>query len=267
MMVTPAHRFIPRPFFFFARRLFHYRPVKRQWNPNIPTYTMIGVSCSAYAYNLHADAQVTKKRDYSHRKFIDRNLVFSRENYESGRWWTMITYSVVHFHAVHLALNMLALASFGPRSVAMFGLPSTAVMWVGSSVAGSWAYLAGNEYKTKQVKSGVPPKEINIFGLRLPRGQPSVSEPEWKALGSSSSVLGLLAAVACAQPRTPIYLFPIPVAIPMSSAILGFGLGSAMAWYQDLLPMLGHTAHLGGLAFGVLWYLLRLRRIGRIPRF
>ncbi|KAI4128063.1 MAG: hypothetical protein LQ341_006719, partial [Variospora aurantia] len=190
---------------------------------------MIGVSCSAYAYNLHADAQVTKKRDYSHRKFIDRNLVFSRENYESGRWWTMITYSVVHFHAVHLALNMLALASFGPRSVAMFGLPSTAVMWVGSSVAGSWAYLAGNEYKTKQVKSGVPPKEINIFGLRLPRGQPSVSEPEWKALGSSSSVLGLLAAVACAQPRTPIYLFPIPVAIPMSSAILGFGLGSAMA--------------------------------------
>ncbi|KAL8959464.1 MAG: hypothetical protein Q9193_003679 [Seirophora villosa] len=271
-MVTAAHGFIARPSF-VARRFFQYRPVQppfsrwQQWKPYLPVYAVIGVSCSTYAYNLYADEQVTKKRDYTHRKFIDRNLVFSRENYNLGRWWTMITISVMHFNALHLALNMLALASFGPRSVAMFGLPSTAIMWIGSSVAGSWAYLAGIEYKARQVKSGVPPKEINILGLRLPRGQPTAPEPDWSILGSSSSILGLLAAVGCATPQSPMYIFPIPMALPMSSMILGFGLGSAIAWYQDLVPIFGHTGHLGGMAFGVLWYVLRLRRVGRVPRF
>lgn len=177
----------------------------------------------------------------------------------------MLSCSVMHFHGLHLACNMVALASFGPTSIMMFGLPSTAFMWIGSSIAGSWAHLAGNDYKTRQAKSGAAPKEIEIFGQRLPRGQPSIPDSV-QVIGASSSILGLFAAVACAAPQNSIYIFPIPAPLPMGAVAAGFGLASALAWSQDLLPMLGHTGHLGGMAFGTLYYVLMLRRKMRLPR-
>lgn len=263
-MQTPAWRVV-------ARRFTSYRPVQpgrdwQQWRAQGTTYAVVGVCCSGYAYNLYADDQVAKQRNYSHRNFIDKNLVFSRENYNAGRWWTSVTHSAMHFHLLHLVCNMVGLVSFGPISIMRFGLPSTALMWVGSSLGSSWAVLKGSEYKTKQAKSGVAAKPIEIFGQRLPRGQPSV-EDSVQVIGASSSILGLLTAVACVTPQSSLYIFPLPMPVPMGAAAAGFGLASAIAWSQDLLPMLGHTGHLGGMAFGALYYIAVLRRRIRYPRF
>lgn len=254
-----------------ARRFSSYRPVQpgrdwQQWRAWGTTYAAVAACCTGYAYNLYADDQVAKRRNYSHRNFIDKHMVFSRENYNAGRWWTAITHSAMHFNLLHLACNMLALTSFGPLSIMLFGLPSTALMWVGSSLASSWAILKGNEYKSIQAKSGAAAKPIEIFGQRLPRGQPSV-EDTVQVIGASSSILGMIASVAFVVPKRPLYIFPLPMAVPMGAAVAGFGLASAMAWSQDLLPMLGHTGHLGGMAFGALYYLAVLRRRVRIPRF
>ncbi|KAL8830105.1 MAG: hypothetical protein Q9170_005887 [Blastenia crenularia] len=140
---------------------------------------------------------------------------------------------------------MVAWYSFGRISIKMYGLSSTAVMWLGSSLLGSWAVLIGNDYKAKQATAAVPPKEIEIFGQRLPRGSPSAPDPEVRVLGSSSAILGLFAAVACSTPKSPVYMIPVPVPIPMYAMVGGIGLASAIAYTQDLLPMLGHTGHLG----------------------
>ncbi|KAL9005258.1 MAG: hypothetical protein Q9188_001955 [Gyalolechia gomerana] len=239
----------------------------QQSQPYAQTYGAIAVCCSVYAYNLYADDQHDKKRNHWHRDFIDKNLAFSEENYNAGRWWTMVTHSAMHAHGVHLAFNMLALASFGSTSIMMFGLPSTALIWVGSSLAGSWVMLAGNEYKARQAGAKTAPNELEIFGHPLPRGQLATPDPARKSVGASSSILGLFAAVACSAPRNPVYLFPLPVPLPIGALAVGLGLASAVAYTQDLLPMLGHTAHLGGMAFGTLYYVLALKRRMRLRRF
>ncbi|KAI4168523.1 MAG: hypothetical protein LQ343_006355 [Gyalolechia ehrenbergii] len=81
---------------------------------------------------------------------------------------------------------MLALASFGPTSIMMFGLPSTALIWVGSSLAGSWVMLAGNEYKARQARAKTTPNELEIFGHPLPRGQLATPDPARKSVGSAA---------------------------------------------------------------------------------
>lgn len=267
ILTIPSNFMHPPARGIIARRFFHHTPVQRVQSPSrwqqsktyFPAYAAIGVCCSGFAYNYYADNQVAQHRNYTHRNFIDRNLVLSRENYDAGRWWTTVTHSLMHFHALHLACNMVALASFGPTSAAMFGLPSTAIIWIGSSFACSWATLAGQEYKSKQARSGLLPKPLEIFGRPLPHGQPS-SPHSVQAVGSSSAILGLFAAVACARPRAGVFVFPIPIPVPMGALAVGFGLASAVAWSQDLLPALGHTGHIGGMAFGALFYALVLRR-------
>ncbi|KAL8940047.1 MAG: hypothetical protein Q9216_003021 [Gyalolechia sp. 2 TL-2023] len=239
----------------------------QQSQPYATTYGAIAVCCSVYAYNLYADRQNDKKQIRWHRDFIDKNLAISEENYNAGRWWTMVTHSAMHANEVHLAFNMVALASFGPMSIMMFGLPSTALIWVGSSLAGSWLMRAGNSYKARQARAGTTPKELEIFGHQLPHGQPTVRDPAHKSVGASSSVLGLFATVACSTPKNPVYVFPLPVPFPMGAMAVGIGLASAVAYTQDLLPGLGHMAHLGGMAFGVLYYVFALRRRIQLRRF
>ncbi|KAL9594861.1 MAG: hypothetical protein Q9219_006796 [cf. Caloplaca sp. 3 TL-2023] len=222
------------------------------------SYAVIAVCCSGFAYNWYADDQATKKRNSKHRNFIDRNLVFSQQNYDAGRWWTIITHSVMHFHGTHLAFNMVALASFGPTSILMFGLPSTAIMWAGSSASGAWFYTAGNRFKAEKARERVAPKELEHLG-RVPSEQPAPPETSPPILGASSSILGLFAAVACVKPKASVYIFPLPIPIPMGALALGIGLASAAAYSRDLLPFIGHSGHLGGMAFGTLYYVLRLR--------
>ncbi|KAI4188791.1 MAG: hypothetical protein L6R41_001911 [Letrouitia leprolyta] len=155
---------------------------------------------------------------------------------------------------------MFVLNSFGPTSIMMFGLPSTVLVWVGSSLVGAWATLAGNSYKAKEARAGTAPKELEIHDYSLPHGQLAVPDPAQRHVGASSSLLGLFAAVACSAPKNPVYLFPLPVPIPIGAMAVGFGLASAAAYTQNLLPMLGHTGHLGGMSFGALYYVLALRR-------
>ncbi|KAL8726189.1 MAG: hypothetical protein Q9166_006862 [cf. Caloplaca sp. 2 TL-2023] len=248
---------------FVSRRFFSQQTSQsstrwQQYRPYIPVYATIGICCSGCAYNFYADDQANKKRNFKHRDFIDTNLVFNRENYNAGRWWTTLTYSFMHTMPLHLAVNMFALSSFGPLGVALFGLPATAALWLGGSVSSMYLSMLGEDYKKKQARSGVPPKEISIAGWPLPRGNP-VNVENAKHIGSSASLLAILTAVACRLPKHEVFLFPIPVGFPLYGAIGGFAIMSAIAYAQDLIPFFGHAGHLGGMAFGALYYVLALR--------
>lgn len=146
---------------------------------------------------------------------------------------------------------MFALGSFGPMAVSRFGLPSTAILWIGSSLFCSSAVLIGEDYKVKQTRVD---------------GQRSNHMLGGGYVGSSGSMLGIVAAIACAFPKQKIWIFPIPLPLPMRAALGLFGIGSAVAYFQNLVPLLSHTGHLGGMAFGVLYYLLSLKRQLRVPR-
>lgn len=251
---------------FATRRFFTQQssPAPTRWRPQIATYATIGLCCSGYAYNFYADDKAQKKRKFWHRNFIDKNLVFTRDNYNGGRWWTMVTYSFVHTSALHLAVNMFALSSFAPISIGLIGLRSTSALWLGGSVFAMYLTMAGEDYKNKQAKSKGSSKPITVAGWPLPQSSPT-DQPNMRFIGASSSLLSIVAAVACKIPQHGMYIFPLPVAVPMYGAIGGFAVFSAVAYIQDLLPFLGHTGHLGGIIFGAAYYTLALRT-KRFPR-
>ncbi|KAI4279626.1 MAG: hypothetical protein L6R38_004982 [Xanthoria sp. 2 TBL-2021] len=252
---------------FFASRRFSSLQSPRAptpWRPYIATYTTVGICCSGFAYNLYANDRVRKKQDFWHRNFIDKNLVFTRDNYNGERWWTMFTYSFMHTSGLHLAVNMLALSSFGPICVGLVGLPSTAVLWLGGSASAMYLTMVGEDYKKNQAKSRISSKPISIAGYPLPQGRPT-DQRNMRFIGASGSLLSILAAVACKIPRHGVYVFPLPMAVPMYGAIGGFAVFSAIAYVQDLVPFLGHAGHLGGMVFGAAYYILALRT-KRFPR-
>ena len=82
------------------------------------------------------------------------------------------------------------------------------------------------------------------------------------ALGASGMVMGLGSAAALLAPSTTMLLFGI-VPVPMWALIAGYF--AADAYYLDAQDArVAHAGHLGGLAFGVAYYALRLRRFGGV---
>lgn len=246
--------------FFVSRRFLSQQSSRAptRWSPYTATYATVGICCSGFAYNLYANHQVRKNRDFWHRNFIDKNLVFTRDNYNGGRWWTLFTYSLMHTSALHLAVNMFAWSSFGPLCVGLVGLRSTAVLWLGGSASAMYLTMAGEDYKKNQATSRTSSKPISIAGYPLPQGRPT-DQSNTRFIGSSGSLLSILAAVACKLPQHGVYVFPLPLAVPLYGAVGGIAVFSAIAYVQDLVPFLGHAGHLGGMIFGAAYYILALK--------
>ena len=80
-------------------------------------------------------------------------------------------------------------------------------------------------------------------------------------LGFSTAVAGVTATVALLQPKAMVALFGI---IPMPLWVGGVLCLGIDTYSLDKSSTVGHAAHLGGAAFGALYYLLRLWRFGGV---
>lgn len=162
---------------------------------------------------------------------IERDLIF-----RSGQIWRLLTYAFCHSEErlMHIACNMLALFFLG-RIVA-HTLGQREFLWM---------YLAA------AVFSGI----VQSSSLAVFRTAGS----SW-VLGASGAVCAVFMLFALHYPRMKLYIFGvIPIearwllAIMVAYDTLGyFGMAPAL-----LLPAgasVGHAAHLGGLAFGLLYF-------------
>lgn len=162
--------------------------------------------------------------------FMQNNFIRSEENVRKGRWWTNLTSAISQENILHFGVNMWALRNAGSYIVMgmpQVGLLSFAALCVGSALAGSAGAQLSN----------------TLTGD--PRG----------GLGASGMLCGVMSAATCAFPQ----------ALGINTAIwFAIDLGVLSSGAAEFSP-LGHGAHLGGTVFGVLFYLVAIRR-GRFPR-
>ena len=260
----------PRPSLRHLVACWSRRRYSSQWQQPASTrapYIAVGICCLGFGYNYWADEQVKRNRDYRHRNFIDRNFVLTQQNVDQGRWWTLVTHTGMHFHPLHLLANMVCLISFGPSIGSILGVQRFIILWSGSGIVGGQAALASERWKERENAQKAPVKTNPVTGGSVisegPRHRSSVVT---RNVGSSTSILGFFTVLACIRPSAAVMIFPIPKAIPISWAALGFASLSGLALSQDWLPAIGHAGHLGGMAFGGLYYLIALRRKMRFPR-
>lgn len=137
----------------------------------------------------------------------------------------LLSAGFLHADWGHLFFNMLTLYFFGPIVLQVFGILGFLTIYVASIIAG------------------------NLFSLFLYQKQGWYS-----AIGASGGVSGILFAAIAVFPMIELYLFLIP--IPVKGYIFGalyFGYSVYMMLNPRPQDNIGHAAHLGGAAFGLVY--------------
>lgn len=132
----------------------------------------------------------------------------------------------LHSGWLHFAFNMITLYSFSPIVLHSFGILGFLVIYVGSLLLG------------------------NALSFYLYKNQPLYS-----AVGASGAVSGILFAAIAMNPHTTIGVF----FIPMTGYLFGllyFGYSVYMMLNPKQWDYIGHSAHLGGAVFGIVYALL-----------
>ncbi|MEE8194104.1 MAG: rhomboid family intramembrane serine protease [Dehalococcoidales bacterium] len=131
------------------------------------------------------------------------------------RPWAVITSMFVHAGFFHIFANMFTLYFFGSYLYRLLGERRFLLIYLGGGILGS------------------------IFFILL---TPSSS---LSAIGASGAVFALGGALVALRPSIKVFIFPIPVALPLWVAVIGgffiFLFISGIAW----------QAHLGGLILGL----------------
>ena len=138
--------------------------------------------------------------------------------------WTIITNLFVHGGIGHIMCNMISLYFLGSFVLRLIGEKRFLIVYFLGGIIG------------------------NIFYILL--GPPFIS-----GIGASGGIFALGGALAIMAPRLPVFMFFIPVPVPLWIAIVVFLLISFM-------PGIAWQAHLGGLLLGLAaGYYFKRRRI------
>jgi membrane associated rhomboid family serine protease len=152
---------------------------------------------------------------------IDRTLFSSNAILVRRQYWRLFTSGFVHADWGHLAFNMFSLYSFGGYVEQYFGMGTFLAVYFISLLGGS------------------------LLALALHR------QHEYRALGASGAVCGVIFASILLQPGGSVFLMFIPVPIPSWLYAVIFVLIS-MKGIHSQAGNIGHEAHLGGAFAGLL---------------
>lgn len=172
--------------------------------------------------------------------FGERN-VFGALGFDSvampAGWWTIATYMFVHAGLAHLAFNMFALWTFGPRVETEWSTRSFTAFYLWCGLGGALTHLI-------LVRSGV-------------------------LVGASAAVYGVMLAFAMRWPDEEVFVFGI---IPMKTkwfvawmVVVNLALAISSQRSGTGGSGIAAVAHLGGLAFA--WVFIKGPGSGGIDRF
>jgi membrane associated rhomboid family serine protease len=139
---------------------------------------------------------------------------------ENGRG--MLLAHFAHAGSGHLLLNMLALYSFGVPVLAALGPGKFLTIY---AVAGLGSDLV-------------------VFALHQ-------TDPNYRCLGASGSVFGIVMAAVVLDPTTSIALIFVPIPIPGPLFMLGYAIIAVFLIMRDNRGGVSHEGHLGGVVVGL----------------
>lgn len=170
---------------------------------------------------------------YSYKGFSDR-IFFEKHKFNVGavlfkkEYYRLVTAGFLHADWMHLIFNMMTLYFFSSIVLSGFETVGFLIIYFGSIIFG------------------------NIFSVVIYKHQSWYS-----AIGASGGVSGILFAAIAVFPHLELYMFFIP--IPIKGYIFGvlyFGYSVYMMLNPKQWDNLGHAAHLGGAAFGLVYAVL-----------
>jgi membrane associated rhomboid family serine protease len=126
--------------------------------------------------------------------------------------WTIVTNMFIHASFGHVFFNMLTLYFYGSYLIDLVGEKKFLIVYFIGGLLGNVAYLL-------------------------------LASPLSIAIGASGAIFAVGGALAVLRPRMTVYLFPIPVPLPLWVVVIG--------GFLVISPGIAWQAHLGGLVFGL----------------
>ncbi len=172
------------------------------------------------------------------------NFCLTEDGLARGKIWTLVTYSFIHDGIFHLVVNMLGIFFIGRALEPSLGPRKLAILYFVSTATGG------------------------IFWLLVSHGDLEGSSPYLPhLLGASAAAMGLLAYFCSQRPNDTITLllfFVLPCNLKPKWVLWGFlGISIYGLVYMEIFKErtlttdgVAHSAHLGGLLAGLLYYRL-----------
>lgn len=157
------------------------------------------------------------------------NFTVSSGHLASLRFWTLLTSGFSHYGFEHLLFNMYALWLFGRPVALIIGSRAFAHLYVAGAIVASIGHVAYN------IVSGDPTP----------------------ALGASGAVMAISTVFALMFPKVRLLLFFL-IPLPAIAAVALFALIDVMGMVSGG-SSIAHAAHLGGLLYGLVYYVLDIR--------
>ncbi len=175
---------------------------------------------------------------------FSRWLVLVPDLVLEGQVWRLLTYAFLHDVSIwHIVFNMMMLWMLGRQVEEMLGSREFVLFYLLAAV------LAGVAYMGSAMLGLHGP-----YAMRIP------------VLGASGAVMAVLVVAACYHPRQIIY-FMLVLPVPIWGFVVAYVIIDAFHLIGKMENGVATSAHLGGAAFGFLYYKLHWRLAGllRLP--
>jgi membrane associated rhomboid family serine protease len=199
-------------------------------------YSLMGVNLAVFGYAMYVKAQAQSGFPGPYMTFMRNMSCNLTDVLKNGTWWTLLTSAFTHVDVWHLAANMFTAYYLG--QFLCYAPVITPVRFltiaIGSGLTGSVGYIYQRYLKT------------GGLGRDSTRG-----------LGFSGALMGITSVAACLAPTAKVYIYGI-LPLPLWATVAGYAFYDGY-YLNDNNSRIGHAGHLGGLAFGIAYYLLKLR--------
>lgn len=214
---------------------------ERQYAANMALLKgLMGVNVAIWGYGMYAWGQAKEGHPANYVKFM-QNMTMNITEFKNGYYWQAITAAFTHKDFFHIAANLFTFWYMG-RGLA--GMPVTPgqfmVIIFGSALSGSLFWLWQQDQKLKMGGADI----------------------RQRGMGFSGALLGAVSVLACLQPRSKVFIYGV---VPVPLGILALGYAFYDGYYLNSQnTRTAHAGHVGGMAFGVAYYFLKLRGL-RLP--
>lgn len=151
---------------------------------------------------------------------VDRYLLDSQRILRRNEYWRTVTSAFFHADLGHLFFNLFSLYSFAQGIELIYGPGTLLVIYFSSVLGGS------------------------LLSLWIHRRE------EYRALGASGGVCGVIYAAIFLLPGSSVYIFFIPIPIPAAVYAILF-LVISIWGIRSRFGNIGHDAHVGGALVGL----------------
>lgn len=142
----------------------------------------------------------------------------------AARPWTILTSMFLHSSIGHILANMFTLYFFGSYICALIGGKAFLIVYFLGGIAGSILYIL--LYILLDILLAPPLSTVIV-------------------IGASGAVFALGGMLTVMRPKLRVYVFPLPVALPIWVSVIGG------FFIISFFPSIAWQAHLGGLVFGL----------------